>query len=290
MKWHRAGKRDLAQLLAFLLPQEWRAVPYTSRLRRLGRKAFPTALEASILMCKGDAQMQGTMMLTASGLLLPAFSNAAGLCPALPPPPFPGWRDLTFRLYSIMGPSAEVDWLKQQLPIIPVVGIDYHLMVQNRISYSGALRASLPCSPGLVVRTAYPRDLGALLPLQIRYELEEVVINKQRYSEQVCRQNLRRALRQQLVLMAELNGKVVAKAGTNARGFTVDQIGGVFTAERVRNSGIAYRVMEELLRRIFAEKAAVCLFVKKTNLPALALYKKLGFTVADGYHICYFKT
>jgi predicted GNAT family acetyltransferase len=82
---------------------------------------------------------------------------------------------------------------------------------------------------------------------------------------------------------------VVAKAGTNARGFTVDQIGGVFTVEEVRNSGIAFRVMEELLRRIFAEKSTVCLFVKKNNLPALALYGKLGFHVADGYRISYFK-
>ena len=289
MKWRRACKRDLSQLLAFLLPQEWRVVPYTSRLRRLGRKAFPSTLEASILMCKGQEQMQGTMMLTASGLLLPAFSDASVRRAALPPPPFPGWRDLAFRLYSIMGPSSEVEWLRQQLPLKPTVGIDYHLMVRNRDSFSGAPRTALPFPPGLVVRTAYPRDLGALLPLQIRYELEEVVINKQRYSEQACRQNLKRSLRQQLVLMAELNGEVVAKAGTNARGFSVDQIGGVFTAERVRNSGIAYRVMEELLRRIFAEKAAVCLFVKKNNLPALSLYKKLGFTVADGYHICYFK-
>jgi ribosomal protein S18 acetylase RimI-like enzyme len=47
--------------------------------------------------------------------------------------------------------------------------------------------------------------------------------------------------------------------------------------------------MEELLRRIFAEKSTVCLFVKKNNLPALALYGKLGFRVADGYRISYFK-
>ena len=129
-----------------------------------------------------------------------------------------------------------------------------------------------------------------LLPLQIRYELEEVVINRKRYSEQVCRQNLKRALRQQLVLMAEQNGRVVAKAGTNARGFTTDQIGGVFTVENERNSGIAFRVMEELLRRIFSDKHTASLFVKKDNLPALSLYRKLGFRIFDGYQISYFKT
>jgi GNAT superfamily N-acetyltransferase len=290
MKWRRAGKRDFSQLLAFLLPKEWRAVPYTSRLRRLGGRAFPTPLEASVLVCREGTTIQGTMMLTSTGLLLPAFSVSKEAPQILPPAPFPGWNDLSYRLYSLMGPIEEVTWLKNQLPLSPTVTVDFHLMVQSRESFARASRKSIPCPPGLIVRTAYPRDVSALLPLQIRYELEEVVINRQRYSEQVCRQNLKRALRLQLVLMAEQNGQVVAKAGTNARGFTADQIGGVFTVEKVRNSGIAFRVMEELLRRIYAEKTTACLFVKKDNLPALSLYRKLGFRIADGYQISYFKT
>ncbi len=289
MKWRRAGKRDLSQLLAFLLPSEWRAVPFTSRLRKQDRKTFPSSLEASVLVCRQGSEVLGTMMLTSAGLLLPAFSPSVGDSRMLPPAPFPGWNDLKFRLYSIMGPSGEVSWLKQQLSLSPAATVDYHLMVQSREVFASATRESIPNPPGLIIRTAYPRDVNALLPLQIRYELEEVVINRQRYSEQICRQNLKRSLRQQLVLMAEQNGQVVAKAGTNARGFATDQIGGVFTAENERNSGIAYRVMEELLRRIFAEKRTACLFVKKDNRPALSLYRKLGFRVADGYQICYFK-
>jgi len=290
MKWRRAGKRDLSQLLAFLLPNEWRAVPYTSRLRRQGKSAFPTSLEASVLICREGSQLRGTMMLTSAGLILPVFSCNPADSQTLPSAPFPGWNDLKFRLYSVMGPVGEVTWLRNQLPFSPLAAVDYHLMVQNRESFAGASRVSLPSPPGLIVRTAYPRDVGPLLPLQIRYEIEEVVINRQRHSEQICRQNLKRALRQQLVLMAEQDGRVVAKAGTNARGFTTDQIGGVFTVEEVRNSGIAFRVMEELLRRIFAEKLTACLFVKKNNKPALSLYRKLGFRIVDGYQICYFKT
>jgi len=290
MKWRRAGKRDLSQLLAFLLPNEWRAVPYTSRLRRQGKSAFPTYLEASVLICREGSQLRGTMMLTSAGLLLPVFSCNPADSSTLPSAPFPGWNDLKFRLYSVMGPMGEVTWLKDQLPISPVATVDYHLMVQNRESFAGVSRVSLPSPPGLIVRTAYPRDVGPLLPLQIHYEIEEVVINRQRHSEQICRQNLKRALRQQLVLMAEQDGRVVAKAGTNARGYTTDQIGGVFTVEKVRNSGIAFRVMEELLRRIFADKQTASLFVKKNNKPALSLYRKLGFRIVDGYQICYFKT
>jgi GNAT superfamily N-acetyltransferase len=290
MKWRRAGKRDMAPLLSFLLPNEWRAVPFTSRLNRQGRRSFPTSLEASVLICREGAEIRGTMMLTSTGLLLPAFSLSTGESPALPPAPFPGWNDLKFRLYSVMGPAAEVAWLSEQLPVRPLATVDYHLMVHNQRSFAGGARESISGPPGLLIRTAYPRDTSALLPLQMRYELEEVVINKRRHSEQICRQNLKRALRQQLVLLAERNGEVVAKAGTNARGFGADQIGGVFTVETVRNSGIAYRVMEELLRRIFAEKHTACLFVKKANRPALSLYRKLGFRVRDGYRINYFKS
>jgi predicted GNAT family acetyltransferase len=188
-----------------------------------------------------------------------------------------------------MGPIGEVTWLKDQLTLSPLTTVDYHLMVQSRAVFAGGSRESIPRPPGLMIRTAYPRDLRTLLPLQIRYDLEEVVINRQRHNEQTSRHYLKLALRQQLVLMAEQNGRVVAKAGTNARGFTADQIGGVFTEESVRNSGIAFHLMEDLLRRIFTEKHTACLFVKKNNHPALALYRKLGFRIADGYQICYFK-
>jgi predicted GNAT family acetyltransferase len=290
MKWRRAGKRDLSELLAFLLHSEWRAVPYTSRLHKQGRKSFPTALEASTLICKEGKEIRGTMMLTSTGLLLPAFSSSPEDIRSLPPPPFPGWNDLKLRLYSIMGPNGEVSWLREQLPMAPVATVDYNLMVKSRDSSDGTSRASMPGPPGMIIRTALPRDIEALLPLQIRYELEEVAINKKKHSEQLCRQNLKRMLRRQLVLMAELNGKVVAKAGTNARGFHTDQIGGVFTVESQRNSGLAFRVMEELLGRIFSEKTIACLFVKKNNLPALSLYRKLGFRTVDGYQISYFKT
>ena len=290
MKWRRAGKRDLSELLAFLLPDEWRAVPYTSRLHKQGRKSFPTSLEASILICRQGTEIQGTMMITSTGLLLPAFSRSPDDARILPPAPFPDWNDLKHRLYSVMGPTGEVSWLNKQLPLSPVAAVDYHLMVNNRDSFANAPRGSMRRPPGLVIRTAYPRDVEALLPLQIRYELEEVVINRQKHSEQVCRQNLRRSLRQQLVLMVEQNGAVVAKAGTNARGFHTDKIGGVFTVESRRNSGLAFQVMEELLRRIFSEKPTACLFVKKGNLPALSLYRKLGFRSADGYQINYYRT
>ena len=99
---------------------------------------------------------------------------------------------------------------------------------------------------------------------------------------------LKRSLRDELVYVAELDGVPVAKAATNARGFGVDQIGGVYTVPEKRSKGLAARVVADLLETVFRDKAAACLFVKKKNRPALALYDRLGFTPVTDYIISYY--
>jgi predicted GNAT family acetyltransferase len=80
----------------------------------------------------------------------------------------------------------------------------------------------------------------------------------------------------------------LSKAGTNARGFDADQIGGVFTVEEERGRGLARRVMDALLGRIFQEKSQASLFVKKLNPAAVTLYRRLGFRELEDFRISYF--
>ena len=120
------------------------------------------------------------------------------------------------------------------------------------------------------------------------YELEEVYIDKTLFDEHVCRMHLRKNLKKQIIYVAEVHGRPVAKGGTNARGYRVDQIGGVYTQENIRKRGIAYLLMHKLLSHIFTEKEKCCLFVKKTNTAAIRLYKKLGFKIKGNYKITYF--
>ncbi|MBN1835779.1 MAG: GNAT family N-acetyltransferase [Spirochaetales bacterium] len=297
--WKRAAPEDLQALLAFLLPQEWRAVPFTARLLRDGRPALPSRLNSAVAVRTdgrpGAERIRGAILHTGGGLLLPVLPYAPG--PAreqeegsleTPRPASSLSRLLSDRVYSIMGPTREVRWLEGGIGREPAASIEYALMTVDARAYRRPQwGSSAPSS--LRIRQAGVRDLNALFPLQKAYELEEVVVFPERFSEQACRLTLRHALRQQLVLVAELAGKAVAKAATNARGFQVDQIGGVFTHQGLRGSGIAALVVGRLLEEIFRTKRMVSLFVKRSNLPALALYRKLGFQSLDSYRISYYQ-
>jgi ribosomal protein S18 acetylase RimI-like enzyme len=298
--WKRATNQDLPSLLHYLLPQEWRAVPFTSRLLKQGRAFLPSRPGSVVAILVGGSgagkSVRGAVLLTRGGLLLPVMpyspgawqERAAGLS-RTPRPEIALPRTLGGGVYSIMGPTAEVRWLESTGGEKPTASVEYALMSLGEHAFRNREPGLSPAPPNLRVRQAEPKDLNALFPLQRAYELEEVVVFPERFSDHSCRLNLRCTLRKQLVVMAELDGRAVAKAGTNARGFQVDQIGGVYTVEALRGSGIASQAMAELLKRLFRTKRMVSLFVKTTNQPALALYRKLGFRSLDGYRISYFQ-
>ena len=288
MSWRMAQTRDLAGLLALGCRAEWRAVPFTARLRRDGLPGLPSRLESSVLVHRPAqaAVADGALLLTASGLLLPVLGPGPGASASVP---FPSWPRLRRSLHSVMGPLAEVSWAEAGVARRPGHTVEYHLMVVSRERFRAARAGFKAPPPGLRLRPAAMKDAAALYPLQRSYEIEEVLIAPGHFHEKACLANLRSLLRRQLMVVAELGGRAVAKAGTNARGFSVDQIGGVFTIEEERNRAIGQAVMRELLERIFREKESACLFVKKTNQPAVALYKRLGFQILDSYRISYYR-
>jgi predicted GNAT family acetyltransferase len=140
----------------------------------------------------------------------------------------------------------------------------------------------------LEIRRAKLADLQAILPIQEAYEKEEILFRDEDFSISKTRGELKFNLKTQLVYLGFHAGRLVAKGGTNARGFTCDQIGGVYTCPDLRSKGIARLLMRRLLCHIFADGKSACLFVKKHNLPALRLYGGLGFRIAENYRISYF--
>jgi len=275
VSWRQAGRRDLAALLAFLLPEEALFVPLTSRLRA-GARGCEIYLDAD-----HTGAVRECFLYTSGGLLLPAFSPAdwerkelSALLNGLRP-----------MVHSIMGVGRCVDVVEAHLPLPPTTRVEYFLMTLAEGSRHPVLP---PDSPGLRLRKADPYDAELLFPMQKCYELEEVVITPAHFNEAQCMKSLRLALREQLVYVAEIQGVPVSKAATNARGYKVDQIGGVYTLPAERGKGLGKAVVSELLKAVLSEKQAACLFVKKHNRSALALYERLGFSPVTDYVISYY--
>lgn len=275
MSWQQAGRKDLPTVLDFLLRQEALCVPFTSRLRTGARGCdvyFDRDAAGAVAEC---------ILFTTSGLLLPVLSASRESHAAL--------ADILLAartmVHSIMGVGSCVAIAESLLPLPPTTRIEYFLMTLARSS----LRAPLPIdAPYMRVRKADPYDAEEIFPLQRGYELEEVVITPSHFNDAQCMKMLKAALREQLVYILETDGTAVAKAGTNARGFGADQIGGVYTLPPQRGKGFGRVVVGELLKAVFSEKKDACLFVKKHNRPALALYERLGFTPVTDYFISYY--
>ena len=273
--WRTAARADLDSVLSFLLRDESLCVPFTARLRNGGRGQ--TVFVAS----DERGSVTGTLLLTTTGLLLPLLEDGAPAGPDLARM----LRTAHPPVQSIMGTGRSAGFVEAVMPTVPTARIEYFLMSVSRQNVRPALP---PQDRGLAVRLATEADADALFPLQRAYELEEVVVDPRHFSDAQCLKLLRKTLKEELVFVAFKDGVPLAKAATNARGFAVDQIGGVFTVPEARGMGLGKMVVSALLKRVLGEKEAACLFVKKRNRPAIALYERLGFAPVTDYVISYY--
>jgi GNAT superfamily N-acetyltransferase len=273
MSWRPALRRDITGVLALVLHEEPLCVSFTARLKEQakGCTLFVNAEE--------DGEVRECVLFSSYGLLLPVLPGShegEGLAKIL--------RGLRPAVHSIMGIGSWVQKAEALIPVDPTTKVDYHLMTLSRRDYTPR---RFPMQ-GLRAVKATVTDAEALFPLQRSYEQEEVVINPFLFNDAQCMRLLKKSLREELIYFVEKGGKPVAKAGTNARGFAVDQIGGVFTVVEERGKGYATTVMETLLDAIFMEKEGACLFVKKHNNTAISLYERLGFQTVSDYVISYY--
>jgi len=289
VSWRVAEQEDFAALRDFLIHEEWRCVGFTSRLRERFTSRWTNTEFYALLIDEnhkaGAPNVRQAVMLGQDGCVIPALD---------PRRSFDIGRDgrlrLLFRryrtrLHSIMGDGKSVLKLETFLEEPPFASVDYHLMTRDFTEDPPVFPQP---RPDLEIRTASPEDTARLYPLQKGYELEEVFLDSSRFDERRCRALLRKNLKKQLVVAAEKNGVPVAKAGTNARGYRVDQLGGIYTRRDLRNRGIAAYLLEVLLEMIGQTKRGACLFVKKDNPAAARLYQKLHFAVWDGFRISYY--
>lgn len=281
-RWRTVRPRQLPQLLDTLRPREWGCVAFTSRLQRNGIPVLPRVGGARILAVWDDsASMTGAVMATRGGMIVPCLDTqllaSGGDAAAL--------EDFLTRgaLSMVMGVKWQVEGLCDLIPRKPSHTVRYQLMTIDPDGDTSDDGAST-----LQIRPAVPADLAALLPLQCAYEEEEVLLPGRTINQTLAARNLAQRLQTQRIFVALHDGTPVAMAGTNARGFDYDQVGGVYTVPAHRNRGISRALMRVVMGAARADRKRLCLFVKPQNLAACALYQNLGFTVRDGFAITYY--
>lgn len=143
------------------------------------------------------------------------------------------------------------------------------------------------CNDDQIIRCT-ENDMEELLPIQKKYMNEEVAPFGKKASDAEVAMGLRQILKNQLCLALYSDDEIVAKANTNAIGENWIQLGGIYTHPLYRRNGYAWQLISAILRRTSKAGKKAALFVKDINVPAMELYKKLGFTNSGLYTIGYF--
>ena len=189
-------------------------------------------------------------------------------------------------LHAAQGMADDMELLENALEgkgIIPISKYDYEL---RRFDYS----ADLPVTalPGLVIRRAEASDANELFPLQAAYEKEEVLPRGVQFNPALCRRILESLIADNVILAAELEGRLVGKININAESYNRFQIGGVYVLPEYRSLGIARAMTAVLINSFAPQKKRFTLFVKNNNTPARRAYDSLGFKVIGEYRISYY--
>ncbi len=288
MSWQIADKSAFPCVKNFLSEHECGSVSFSARFKALAHPGERNRERSAVVIDKerNTGLVTSAILVTQGGLLLPVFGDAVSVS-AFPEKPVLKEMLSQFSeiLHSVMGTTKSVAMTQSLFERNPSDRVDYYLLSLDRQKYK--CPESSPSIP-ITIRQATVKDADRLFPLQKKYELEEVYIDPSRFNERFCMSNLKETLKREIVLVAESDGMIIAKAGTNARGYLFDQIGGVYTVTDERRKGVGTALMGALVENIFKRRMRASLFVKKNNAAAVTMYTKLGFSFEDDFAIAYY--
>lgn len=204
-------------------------------------------------------------------------------------------KELTYLMKKpvkcISGEKAATDFLIKIFPN-PVQVYDYKMMRWNGPTLQVVSTTSNTVTSGLsggeeIIRCT-EHDIEILHPLQKDYMKEEVAVPGRNITDAEVDISLRQILKNQLCFALTVDGEIVAKANTNAIGINKVQLGGVYTHPLYRRNGYAGTLVQALSKRALRSGKQPVLFVKEKNMPAFALYQKIGFEECGHYAIAYY--
>jgi ribosomal protein S18 acetylase RimI-like enzyme len=299
-RWRKMKKSETAGTEALLQLQERRCMNACNRYlkRDPAKDSVWTLRDINGDLC--------AVIVHAKQNLLPVLSGQK----KIPPPHFLRTHFLqnlfgTASVHSVQGPKEYAVILEtalEKLGLIAAENIDYDTMCIDRPP--SGFHSSGPA--GLVIRRPEHTDMDTLVALHAAYEREEVLPANSEFNAAVSRLNTERIFKNEQMLVAELDGRVVGKINTNAVTFTRYQIGGVYVHPDYRGRGIARRMAGEFTASLIssaskeavaskeasaskeAEGRGISLFVKKTNPAARNVYLGIGFEILEDYRISYY--
>jgi predicted GNAT family acetyltransferase len=289
MAWELAQPVDLHDIVDRLTENEWQHVAFSSRLMEKRNAVFPNPRTVSIYLNRldGVTSFRETLLVNRGGLVLPVLADGESNAPRFDVSELIYSRSRP--LHSIMGETTRVARVEKALDRPVRAKIDYYLMVHDPIdSPRMDIGTTASVEKKMRIHRAKLRDTVSLYPLQREYEKEEVLLKPDLFNASASYLSLQRHLKQEIIFYAELDKRIVAKAGTNAQGIGFDQLGGVFTIPEFRNRGVATVLLQYLVDFLTRNNRGVCLFVKRDNPAALRLYTKLGFSRRGGFRITYY--
>ncbi len=282
-EWRKVRGEDARALRDWLAVREEYACGFA--WRAFGEPSSVPALEsgAAVFARFEEGAISGAVLFARGGMVFPVFDS---------PPDANAARTLGRFLSlradapsSVTGREADVVAFEALTRLRPSLAVRYMTM---RVDAAGAARASAGAAPeGVRVRRAGPSDLRALVPVQAAYEREEVLTSMHLFDPRASEAGLVHSLASQRVWLAEVGGRPVAKAQTNARGIRLEQAGGIYVVPELRGRGLGRAVVAALLADIASAGKGATLFVKQGNAAARGLYRALGFEELGPFRIDY---
>lgn len=271
--------------------QTWKQIQPSS-FSRIARKLAKTAewehtsLTEHLLAAEKKTKLlysgrkENLIMAQSNGFIFPRFHTDLNEdLPAISPKIQP--------VHTIMGLSKNVDCFCSLNSNKKKDSVDYFLMHRSIKSNSKNPLPSIAPPTGFSIRVLSVNDAKKIMPLELAYQQEEVILPGQSLPEQAIRLRLSQILKSQVAIAILENGKPVAKANTNARGIHCCQIGGVYTLPEYRKMGLAACAVSNLMHFCASLYRFSSLFVKRTNTAGIKLYRKLDFTISGDYTIAY---
>ena len=207
-RWRKIRREERYKAESYLRDREKFCVSASARFLKMGE----SHRSGHIWHLSGPEGEISALLLHSNLALYPLFSKNI----RIPGPRFLKRFLCKVPIHSLQGlrEDAEIlETLMEEQGYYATDRIDYVLMGMDNGPRSEALKAG---PAGLVLRSPLPEDEDALFALQSVYEQEEVLPKNGTFYAPACRLNLQHILSYESVLVAELDGQVIAKINTSA--------------------------------------------------------------------------